>query len=90
MTRPLETNGDIALRLLEEIKACSQEIDNLIAETAASGTTNQAELSNVIKKINRLNKRIGPAADKAEKIRRQGSKRAMAAQEREARKRQSE
>lgn len=85
-----QPDGDKVLTLLEEIKACSQQIKNLIAETAASGTTNQAELARVLKKINSLNNRIGPAADKAEKIRQSNSKRAIAAQEREARKRQSE
>lgn len=90
MTRPLEPNGDKMLGHLEEIKACSQEIENIIIKLALRKTTSRAALTEAMVKIHELDRRIKEAADKAEKIRQEDSKRVRAAQEREERKRQSE
>jgi hypothetical protein len=85
--RPLKPNGDKALECLEEIIACSTEIQNIIVELALSKTTSQAAMSAALAKIHRLDQRITEAARQLEEIHRIDSERRRAALEREARKR---
>lgn len=80
-----QPDADTMLRLLEEIKACSQEIDNLLIGLALRRETNQAVLAEAVAVTAELNRRVIRAADEAEAIRRGDSARVRAAREREAR-----
>jgi hypothetical protein len=85
--RPLRPNGDLMLQYLDEIRACSVEIDNIQTELALLRPTSPAVLSEYALRVYRLNRRIMCASEKAYNIQHENSERRRAALEREARKR---